>query len=235
MKKLGKKKILVFIVFVLILFILTNIILLLIKSKGTAQKIDTQLANFENTFSETNNESMPTKDENITENTVENTTEIVQENSYNNTPQNNVTEKQITKETHNKSSQKATNSTASSNKEIKKQKQSSTTSTSNKASTSPAPKQSTISSQTPETTTIKKITNSELNSENIKYLNDIKSIKPGLKYINSKRGQCFYPYKTSEITKFTNGLSFGTIYYYVDTFVEGNQEKFKYYIDWAGN
>ena len=235
MKKLGKKKILVFIVFVLIIFILTNIILLFIKAKSTVKKTNTQLANFENTLGKTSNESILTKDENITENTLENTTEIVQENSYNDTTQNNVTEKQITKETYNKSSQKETNYTASSNKEVKKQEQSSTTSTNNKTSTSTTPNQATTSSQTQETTTIKKITNNELNSENIKYLNDIKSIKPGLKYINSKIGQCFYPYKTSEITKFTNGLSFGTIYYYVDTFVEGNQEKFKYYIDWAGN
>ena len=44
--------------------------------------------------------------------------EILCRRTKNNTPQNNVTEKQITKETYNKSSQKATNSTASSNKEI---------------------------------------------------------------------------------------------------------------------
>ena len=61
------------------------------------------------------------------------------------------------------------------------------------------------------------------------------SIKPGLKYKNAKRGQVFWPYRTSEIEIAVGGVSFGTVYYYVEIFVEGNQEKFKYYIDWVGN
>lgn len=83
--------------------------------------------------------------------------------------------------------------------------------------------------------TVKRISDTEYTNEVNKYLSDIKSIKPGLKYVNSKRGYVFWPYRTSEISIFTENISFGTIYYYVEKFVEGNQEKFKYYIDWAGN
>lgn len=83
--------------------------------------------------------------------------------------------------------------------------------------------------------TIKRITKVELDAEKSKFLNDIKSIRPGLKYVYSKRGQVFWPYRSSEIEIAVGNVSFGTVYYYVDTFVEGNQEKFKYYIDWAGN
>lgn len=83
--------------------------------------------------------------------------------------------------------------------------------------------------------TIKKISQEEYNAEVQRYLRDIQSIKPGLKYKNAKRGQVFWPYRTSEIEIAVGGVSFGTIYYYVEIFVEGNQEKFKYYIDWVGN
>lgn len=82
--------------------------------------------------------------------------------------------------------------------------------------------------------TIKRISNEELQAEKAKYLNDIQSIKPGLKYKEAKRGQVFWPYRTTEIEIAVGGVSFGTVYYYVDVFVEGNQEKFKYYIDWTG-
>ena len=82
--------------------------------------------------------------------------------------------------------------------------------------------------------TIKRISNEELQAEKAKYLNDIQSIKPGLKYKEAKRGQVFWPYRTNEIEIAVGGVSFGTVYYYVDVFVEGNQEKFKYYIDWTG-
>lgn len=83
--------------------------------------------------------------------------------------------------------------------------------------------------------TIKKISQEEYNDEVQRYLRDIQSIKPGLKYKNAKRGQVFWPYRTSEIEIAVGGVSFGTVYYYVEIFVEGNQEKFKYYIDWVGN
>lgn len=83
--------------------------------------------------------------------------------------------------------------------------------------------------------TIKRITESEFVAEKSKYLSDIKSIAPNLKYVYSKRGQVFWPYRTSEISVAVGSVSFGTVYYYIEKFVEGNQEKFKYYIDWAGN
>lgn len=82
--------------------------------------------------------------------------------------------------------------------------------------------------------TIERISEEQLASETAKYLKDIQSIKPGLTYKNVKRGQVFWPYRTSEIEIAVGGVSFGTVYYYVEVFVEGNQEKFKYYIDWTG-
>lgn len=89
--------------------------------------------------------------------------------------------------------------------------------------------------ETKQEQTIKKISQEEYNAEVQRYLRDIQSIKPGLKYKNAKRGQVFWPYRTSEIEIAVGGVSFGTVYYYVEIFVEGNQEKFKYYIDWIGN
>lgn len=89
--------------------------------------------------------------------------------------------------------------------------------------------------ETKQEQTIKQISQEEYNAEVQKYLRDIQSIKPGLKYKNVKRGQVFWPYRTSEIEIAVGGVSFGTVYYYVEIFVEGNQEKFKYYIDWDGN
>lgn len=89
--------------------------------------------------------------------------------------------------------------------------------------------------ETKQEQTIKKISQEEYNAEVQRYLRDIQSIKPGLKYKNAKRGQVFWPYRTSEIEIAVGGVSFGTVYYYVEIFVEGNQEKFKYYIDWVGN
>ena len=89
--------------------------------------------------------------------------------------------------------------------------------------------------ETKQEQTIRKISQEEYNAEVQKYLRDIQSIKPGLKYKNAKRGQVFWPYRTSEIEIAIGGVSFGTVYYYVEIFVEGNQEKFKYYIDWVGN
>lgn len=82
--------------------------------------------------------------------------------------------------------------------------------------------------------TITKITDKQLKNETASYLQDIKSVKPGLKYENQKRGYVFWPYRKSEIDIGVGSVTFGTIYYYVEIFVEGNQEKFRYYLDWAG-
>lgn len=82
--------------------------------------------------------------------------------------------------------------------------------------------------------TIKRISEEQLAAETAKYLQDIQSIVPGLAYKNVKRGQVFWPYRTTEIDIAVGGADFGIIYYYVDTFIESNEEKFKYYIDWAG-
>lgn len=89
--------------------------------------------------------------------------------------------------------------------------------------------------ETKQEQTIKKVSQEEYNAEVQKYLKDIQAIKPGLKYKNIKKGQVFWPYRTSEIEIGVGNVSFGTIYYYVEIFVEGNQEKFRYYIDWVGN
>lgn len=83
--------------------------------------------------------------------------------------------------------------------------------------------------------TVKRISEKQMEQEIAKYASDIKRIKPGLKYSYSKRGQVFWPYRTSEIDVAVGNVSFGTVYYYVEKFIEGNQEKFRYYIDWAGN
>lgn len=82
--------------------------------------------------------------------------------------------------------------------------------------------------------TIKRISAEELKTEKLKYLKDIQSINSNLQYKELKRGQVFWPYRTSEIEVAIGSVTFGTVYYYVDVFVEGNQEKFKYYIDWTG-
>jgi len=98
-----------------------------------------------------------------------------------------------------------------------------------------APNNETISNPNTPEDTIKRISANELAAETERFLRDIQSIKPGLTYKNVKRGQVFWPYRTSEIEIAVGGVSFGIVYYYVDTFIEDNQEKFKYYIDWAGN
>jgi len=91
-----------------------------------------------------------------------------------------------------------------------------------------------ISNPNPPIDNIQRISAEQLASETAKYLKDIQTIKPGLTYKNIKRGQVFWPYRTSEIEIAVGGVNFGTVYYYVEVFVEGNQEKFKYYIDWTG-
>lgn len=89
-----------------------------------------------------------------------------------------------------------------------------------------------ITPQKPTETT--KITDKQLENEKAKYLQDIKAIKPGLKYQYQKRGYVFWPYRTNEISVGVGSVTFGTIYYYVEIFVDGTRERFRYYIDWAG-
>ena len=110
--------------------------------------------------------------------------------------------------------------------------QSTTTETNNNPVPTPTPP---VASTSKPETTIKKITQEELTDEIKKYKADIMAIKPGFNYVYAKRGQTFYPYRTSEIEIGVGNVTFGTIYYYVEIFVEGNQEKFRYYIDWEGN
>ena len=110
--------------------------------------------------------------------------------------------------------------------------QSTTTETNNNPVPTPTPP---VASTSKPETTIEKITQEELTDEIKKYKADIMAIKPGFNYVYAKRGQTFYPYRTSEIEIGVGNVTFGTIYYYVEIFVEGNQEKFRYYIDWEGN
>ena len=108
-----------------------------------------------------------------------------------------------------------------------------TTDTNNNPVSTPTPTPPPTTTSKPETN-IKKITQEELTDEIDKYKADIMAIKPGFDYVYAKRGQTFYPYRTSEIEIGVGNVTFGTIYYYVEIFVEGNQEKFRYYIDWEG-
>ena len=108
-----------------------------------------------------------------------------------------------------------------------------TTDTNNNPVSTPTPTPPPTTTSKPETN-IKKITQEELTDEIDKYKADIMAIKPGFNYVYAKRGQTFYPYRTSEIEIGVGNVTFGTIYYYVEIFVEGNQEKFRYYIDWEG-
>ena len=101
-----------------------------------------------------------------------------------------------------------------------------TTDTNNNPVSTPTPTPPPTTTSKPETN-IKKITQEELTDEIDKY-------KAGFNYVYAKRGQTFYPYRTSEIEIGVGNVTFGTIYYYVEIFVEGNQEKFRYYIDWEG-
>ena len=105
--------------------------------------------------------------------------------------------------------------------------------TNNNPTTTPEPVPPKVPATKPETT-IKEITQEELTDEIDKYKADIMAIKPGFNYVYAKRGYSFYPYRTKEIEIGVGNVTFGTIYYYVEVFVEGNQQKFRYYIDWEG-
>ena len=113
-------------------------------------------------------------------------------------------------------------------------KTSRTSSSSAQAPTQSAPTSSSQEETTPSQASAKSISSSDVSAERSKFLSDIKSIAPGLNYVYSKRGQSFWPYRTNEIRVKLNGVTFGTVYYYVETFIESGQEKFKYYIDWDG-
>ena len=197
---------------------------------------------------------------NIDNEQTDTTESIVQDT--NQTTNDNSTEKKQTvteqaKVTEKKSEEKQTKETTSTKVEIKQQEtivsntkeETSKTETSTPVETTPkqentqtntnnktetTTKDETTSNSSKPVDTIKRISKEELQAEKTKYLKDIQAIKPGLTYIEAKRGQVFWPYRTSEIEIAVGGVSFGTVYYYVDVLVEGNQEKFKYYIDWAG-
>ena len=68
--------------------------------------------------------------------------------------------------------------------------------------------------------TIKRISAEELKGEKVKYLKDIQSINSNLKYKEAKRGQVFWPYRTSEIEFAIGSVTFGTVYYYVDVLLK---------------
>ena len=236
MKNLGKKGKLFF-YFVLSLVVILSIFLIttIIKTKMTT--IETS----ENDF------NSELQDETISDEIQEETTDIAENTNNIDEVENQETEEiklqetvQAT-ETNSKKSSTETKAVAQNTKEQTKV-QSKSASSSSKSSSSTTTAAQTGSSSTSTTTTtsasatqdtVKRFTQAEINAEKSKYLSDIKSIAPGLNYVYSKRGQVFWPYRTSEISVFTRNLSFGTIYYYVDTFVESGQEKFKYYIDWA--
>lgn len=148
-------------------------------------------------------------------------------------------EKQTKQTTLNKTEVKQQETIVSNTKEETSKTETSTpkqenTQTNTNNQTKMTTKDETTSNYSKPVDTIKRISKEELQAEKAKYLNDIQSIKPGLKYKEAKRGQIFWPYRTTEIETAVGGVSFGTVYYYVDVFVEGNQEKFKYYIDWTG-
>lgn len=233
MKNLGKTGKLFF-YFVLSLVVILSIFLI-------ATIIKTKMTTIETSENDFNSEI---QDETISDEIQEETTDIAENTDNIDEVENKETEEiksqetvQAT-ETNSKKSSTETKAVAQTTKE-QASTQSKSTSSSSKSSCTTTTTTEQKKASTPSTTTtttqntVKKFTQAEINAEKSKYLSDIKSIAPGLNYVYSKRGQVFWPYRTSEISVFTRNLSFGTIYYYVDTFVESGQEKFKYYIDWA--
>lgn len=213
MKKLGNKKCIILICITLVLLILASIVYLTIDSKQNLL-LTQAVSNYE-TIEPFNNDMVIEEaklDENI--NSI-----IQDEAQMETTKQNSATITKTTVENTNKKS----NQTTVAQKET-------SVSTTNKSEV-----QSNVQTSTTTQDTIKRISNSEFEAEKQRYLNDIKSIRPGLKYVYRKRGYVFWPYRLSEISNFAGSINFGTVYYYVEKFTENNQEKFKYYIDWEGN
>ena len=237
-------------IFIIIgLLVLVISVLLLIRYIGKISDIETLTYVMEqNNIKETNTiaEIKPEENE-IPYNQVEN---VIQENTIDEkseTLRNNMETKENTEKSNrnkNDKIQSEKGKTEENKSTDTKENTSYTTPTTNgnsnesKPTTPPASNQPTTSTNTDSkkpTQTIDRITQEEYDDEIESYLNDIMKIKPNLKYVYEKRGQVFYPYRTEEIKIAVGKVSFGTIYYYVEKFVEGNQEKFKYYIDWAGN
>lgn len=150
--------------------------------------------------------------------------------------------KQLKENSSGKAKEKMTDTTVSNTKEETStarvtQKQETSSENTNNNANSNTQSDTTSKEKIADTTpvdTIKRISAEELKGEKVKYLKDIQSINSNLKYKEAKRGQVFWPYRTSEIEFAIGSVTFGTVYYYVDVFIEGNQEKFKYYIDWTG-
>lgn len=160
------------------------------------------------------NEDKKQLNESFSNTVEENSQEIIISNTKEKTSTTDTTSKQET-------TPKQENTQTDSNNNTKNDTQSNTTSKEELPSNEPVD-------------TIKRISDDELTAEKAKYLKDIQSINSNVKYKEAKRGQVFWPYRTSEIEVAIGSVTFGTVYYYVDIFVEGNQEKFKYYIDWTG-
>lgn len=240
MKKLGRTGKIIF-YFAILLIILLAICLILLINNAKKSTIETSEINFNHDLKdlEISVDEIQEETADITEET--DNIEKVEIQKTQEKPQETV---QAT-ETNSKNSSTLTKTVAQTTKDNVKP-QTKTSTTSSKTQTAPSTKKeeqctkssaptSTIKENVSSSTkqdSIKRFTQAEIDAEKSKYLSDIKSIAPGLNYAYGKRGQVFWPYRTSEISVFTHNLNFGTIYYYVDIFVEGGQEKFKYYIDW---
>lgn len=213
MKKLVKKRCIILICIALLLLILALIVYLTIYSNQNSL-LTQAISDYETT--ELSNNNIVIEEAKVDENI----NSIIQdETQMETTEQNSATITKTTVENTNKKS----NQTTVAQKET-------SVSTTNKSEVQPNVQTSTTTQDT-----IKRISNSEFETEKQRYLNDIKSVRPGLKYVYSKRGYVFWPYRLSEISNFVGAINFGTVYYYVEKFTENNQEKFKYYIDWEGN
>lgn len=249
MKKIMKKR---FLILSIITFCISVLIIFLLSNNDNAKieiakEITDEIENNSTTPVDENvnanneivqdivNSNIDNEQTSTTESIVQDTIEVTKDNS---------TEKEQTvtqqvKVVEKKTEEKQQETIVSNTKEETGKTETSTpkqenTQTNTNNQTKTTTKDETTSNSSKPVDTIKRISKEELQAEKAKYLNDIQSIKPGLKYKEAKRGQIFWPYRTTEIETAVGGVSFGTVYYYVDVFVEGNQEKFKYYIDWTG-
>lgn len=235
MKKLGKKGKIIFYSCICISFLLIVTIMILATSKNSSfieaenKDLSFELSQEENLNESAENIVQEQTQEEIQNSILENKQEeknIATQKEDTSSKTQNVSKEVKTTTDKKTNAQTTTNVTASS----KTSTASKTASTSNKEQSSVQTQSNTSNSSQ----SVKRLSQAEIDAEKAKYLNDIKSIAPNLHYVYSKRGQVFWPYRTSEISRFTSGMTFGTVYYYVETFVESGQEKFKYYIDWAG-
>lgn len=233
----NKRNLIMFLV-ILVLVLSLFIYIFLSKKNKDVSKLESNTINekvINNTILDTNttsNELQVAQVENIVQeesneekqDTVENNTEVKEKVVKNNQDENTKIQSETKKTEENKSTY---------TKESASQSAPTASNSNNETKPTAPPVQEPVQEEPKDT--ISRITESELSAEKSKYLSDIQSVKPGLKYVYSKRGQVFWPYRKREISIAVGEVSFGTIYYYVETFVEGNEEKFKYYIDWDGN